>query len=276
MLQDKNEDLISVIIINYKTPLLTTSCIESIFQYTQWVKFEVILLDNGSWDESKKYFQKHLPETNSLKIIYSLRNLWFGWGNNLWYANSTWSYLFFLNSDTILFEDSLTLLYQEHKRIAKKQPLGLLWPRHYSNIEKSKIEIVWSKLPTRWTLFIETTPYLRNIWKKTYKDFMEEDTRQRDYTKQQWVLCGAAIFCKKEFFASIWLFDEQFFMYTEEKDLAIRSKENWFVSYYTVSTSIIHFQNQSPKTQRRKKYIFLQSFLKFIWKHKKYLFLSHR
>ena len=48
---------VSIIIVNYNTRQLTEECINSIFQHTQNVKFEIIVVDNASIDGSKKYFE---------------------------------------------------------------------------------------------------------------------------------------------------------------------------------------------------------------------------
>lgn len=43
---------VSVIIVNYKTKELTHNCIDSVFQNTNDIEFEVILVDNNSRDGS--------------------------------------------------------------------------------------------------------------------------------------------------------------------------------------------------------------------------------
>ena len=45
---------ISVIIVNYNTAQITKQCLDSIFEQTHDVEFEVIIVDNASTDESEK------------------------------------------------------------------------------------------------------------------------------------------------------------------------------------------------------------------------------
>lgn len=264
---------VSVIIINYKTPKLTTECIESILQHTQWVNYEIILVDNGSWSESKEYFTQYMPKDTRVRIIYSPHNVWFWWGNNVWYANCTWDYIFFLNSDTLLYEDSLTILYNEYNKLSNTYKLWLLWPRLYHDKEKTKVQIAWTNKVTLWKVIICSVPYLNILFSTTYKKFVYNIDRN----KSQWLsaICWAAFFVARHIWDELGQFDEQFFLYMEEFDLAMRTQKLWYENYYTVSTSIIHLENQSPKITWRKRYFSTQSLLKLLWKYKRYLFLSN-
>ena len=49
---------VSIIIVNYNTKKMTEECIDSIFQHTKNIKFEIIVVDNASTDGSKEYFEQ--------------------------------------------------------------------------------------------------------------------------------------------------------------------------------------------------------------------------
>ena len=49
---------VSVIIVNYNTRKLTGECIDSIFEKTSGITFEVIVVDNASQDDSIEIFRK--------------------------------------------------------------------------------------------------------------------------------------------------------------------------------------------------------------------------
>ena len=51
---------VSIIIVNYNTKNITASCIDSIYEKTSGLSFEVILVDNASTDGSKEKFEKDL------------------------------------------------------------------------------------------------------------------------------------------------------------------------------------------------------------------------
>lgn len=48
---------VSIIIVNYNTRDITKDCIDSVFEKTRGVSFEVILVDNASTDGSKEFFE---------------------------------------------------------------------------------------------------------------------------------------------------------------------------------------------------------------------------
>lgn len=257
--------LISIIIVNYKTPKLTVECVESILQFTQWVSFEVIVVDNWSWPESRQYFDKHMPQDERFMLIYSSNNLGFGWGNNLGYANTKGEYLFFLNSDTLLYEDSVSLLYNHYRLLEQEMSLGLLWCRLYNDIAKTKLQIAWTRDVTLFKIIVASFPFLRNIFSQCYDDFITNI--DRNINQIMWSVSGAAFMVSAHSRDTVWWFDERFFLYMEEFDLAMRYKKTWYKNYYTTVTSIIHLENQSPKMKWKKLLISLRSVFKFIIKY---------
>lgn len=79
---------VSIIILNYNTPELTTACVQSVIAHTSGVDYEIVLIDNGSKPESKAYFDQYLNDTPNLKIYYESVNHGFGGGNNVGYKYS--------------------------------------------------------------------------------------------------------------------------------------------------------------------------------------------
>mgnify|MGYP003659434064 CR=1 FL=1 len=97
---------LSFIIINYKTPLLTKDCIASIYALNCKCKFEIIVVDNYSCDDS---FSIITQEFNKIKWLQSEENLGFGRANNLAVSKSIGEYILLINSDVVLFENSIVL-----------------------------------------------------------------------------------------------------------------------------------------------------------------------
>lgn len=98
--------MVSVIIVNYNTRQLTTSCIRSVYEKTIGVSFEIILVDNNSTECDAAVFQEQFP---GIKLIKSDRNLGFAGGNNAGISQAAGEYILLLNSDTELVNDAITI-----------------------------------------------------------------------------------------------------------------------------------------------------------------------
>ena len=93
---------VSVIIVNYNTRKLTGECIDSIFEKTSGITFEVIVVDNASQDDSIEIFRKD-PR---IIFIENTENQGFGKANNLGIKYATGRNILFLNSDTLLINNA--------------------------------------------------------------------------------------------------------------------------------------------------------------------------
>lgn len=101
----KNSPLISILIVNYNGQHLINECLKSLFSINYpHNKFEVILVDNNSQDDSVSFIKKNFP---NVKLIESKENLGFAGGNNLAYSKSKGKYIVLLNNDTIVDKDWL-------------------------------------------------------------------------------------------------------------------------------------------------------------------------
>ena len=101
---------VSVIIVNYNTKELTKNTIQSVINKTQGIDYDIIVVDNnsqdGSVEELKNTFQ------NKITIIESKQNLGFGRANNLAIKQVKGKYVFLLNSDTELINNSIKIFYE--------------------------------------------------------------------------------------------------------------------------------------------------------------------
>ena len=98
---------VSIIIVNYNTKDLTKKAIQAVFDKTEGVEYEIIVVDNdskdGSVEELKKTFQ------DKIIIIEPKENLGFGRANNLGIKQANGKYVFLLNSDTELINNAIKI-----------------------------------------------------------------------------------------------------------------------------------------------------------------------
>ncbi len=258
---------VSIIILNYNTPELTTACIQSIIAHTSDISYEIILVDNGSKREDQAYFEKYLYDTPNTMVYYEPENIGFWPGNNKGYQYSRGTYLLFLNSDTILLENSIKILYDHYIKLEQSEKVGFLAPRLYYDRERTTEQIFGTKAPTFLDVFIYNIPWVKKLFESRYNRFRYSD-RKRDTDKQIGNAWGPVFFCSRQCFEDIGKFDERFFLYMEEFDTAMRLKRKWYKSFFTPKTSIVHLENQSPKVKWKKIKASLESMFKF---YRKYL-----
>ena len=97
---------VSIIIVNYNTCRMTAECIDSVFEKTHGIDFEIILVDNASTDGSREHF----AGDSRITYIYNDENLGFGRANNAGIERARGRYVFLLNSDTLLIGNAIKTL----------------------------------------------------------------------------------------------------------------------------------------------------------------------
>lgn len=98
---------VSVIIVNYNTSDLVKNCITSIMEKTKNVSFEIIVVDNNSKDGSVETIINEFPQ---VRVFPLKENVGFGKANNIGVQHAKGRYVFFLNSDTVLLNDAISIL----------------------------------------------------------------------------------------------------------------------------------------------------------------------
>lgn len=213
---------------------LTKDCIDSIIKYTSNVEYEIILVDNNSNDGSKDLFQLD----NRITYIYNENNLGFGIANNIGSKIAKGRYLFFLNSDTLLFDNSIFELYNFLENNSNVVVCG-------GNLVSKDM------LPTSsFERFFPSIVYeLNEIFLKIPGKIIFGRNSSYNYTNNSIKVAyvsGADLMIRTNVFAKLGGFDEEFFMYFEETDLCKRA--SCYGDIVSIpNAQIIHFGGQSSK-----------------------------
>lgn len=232
---------VSIIIVNYNTKKLLEDCIQSIYDNTNNVLFEIIVVDNASTDGSQEVIKTKFPE---VLFIESEINLGFGSANNLGAKYAKGAFLFLLNSDTILFENSIKILIEFFERKEKTLNMGVLGALLVD--EQYNVNGFGSHFPTcseENKINLRKIPFVK--WfvpapKKKDYDF-DNGYFQIDY------VIGADMFLRKKLFEEMNGFSKAFFMYYEESDLQKRMHNIGLKNYILAKTKIIHLEDGSGK-----------------------------
>jgi GT2 family glycosyltransferase len=221
---------VSIILVNYNSSALLRQCLKSIYEQTKEISFEIIVVDNASSDNSRQIVRS---EFSRVQLIESAQNLGFSRGNNLGARLAKGTYLLFLNTDTSLFENSIKVLadfLDEHPDIGAIGPKILFEDRCF--------QLSSGRLPNLFREFADKIVHsLVRKWRKIMCPLLE---RWHNTTKAVGWLTGACLMVRQKAFSQVNGFDENLFMYFEDKDLCKRiNASGWQIMYYPV-TSIIH------------------------------------
>lgn len=218
-------NLLSIIIVNYRTPELTRRCVESIYATSAGEVREVIIVDNDSKELFDDSLEKEFP---TLQIIKNSSNVGFGRANNLGAQHAQGKYLLFLNSDMILKADTLSTCYQE---IKQKGDIGVLSCK-ILNEDGSLQRSLFYDSGTFRALFKE------NLVIDKFYHFKEYKIR---------AVIGAFMLIPKTVFEKVGGFDPDFFMYSEELDLCDRIRKSGYSIKQTNKTTALHKHGGSTK-----------------------------
>ncbi|MDD5020756.1 MAG: glycosyltransferase family 2 protein [Endomicrobiaceae bacterium] len=237
---------VSIIIVNYKTKELAKDAIQSVFDKTEGINYEIIVIDNNSKDGSVEYLKNQFKD--KIEVIDAGKNLGFGGGNNIGIRKAKGKYIFLLNPDTKLINNAIKILYDY---MEQNEDVGACCGNLYDenmnpvlsfSMRKSTI---FSYLYTKYSHIISKIGTLNK--NKLYNYF-----NYGDKIKDVGYVSGADMFIRKSVLDKSGLFDEDIFMYGDDIDLSYRISKSGFKLKSIPQAKIIHLESKSTKNFQEK------------------------
>ena len=246
---------VSIVFVNYKTRDLTINAIKSVIEKTEGLEYEIIVVDNNSQDGSIESIEQEYPNIN---IIKNSVNAGFGTANNLAIKQAHGKYIFCLNTDTLLINNAIKIMFDYMER-DENSNIGACGAILYNK----EMEIIHSGGPLPNLSMVLWKLGLRYICKKSYKKLFGVDclAQKIEY------ITGADIFLRKTALDAIGVFDENIFMYFEESDLCYRLKKSKYEIRLLEDAKIIHLEGKSSNNLIQKKKLYKSSELYYYKKH---------
>jgi GT2 family glycosyltransferase len=116
---------VSIVVPNWNGGEVLAECVDSILEHTHDVTYELILVDNGSTDESRKAVVAYAENEPRINSILNDQNLYFARACNQGFAASCGRYVLIANNDILLRDDSISQLLSyadEHPEVAVVTP----------------------------------------------------------------------------------------------------------------------------------------------------------
>ncbi len=235
----------------------TIECVESALKLS-YDNYTIIIVDNGSNNDSFKILTKKFANINKIKIIKNEKNLGFAKGNNIGieYARKqeNCDFVFSINNDTVFNDKSIL-----SKMTEKYSPqIGVLGPKiigidnRNQNPLCKKVtfkKIIKDILESFFYMIIDINTFHNSIfYKKFVKPLVMKRRKNRIfYQHNNPVLQGAAIMFTPSYFKHYQGFYPGTFLFYEEYILSILLKKKGLISFYVDNAEILHKESMSSK-----------------------------
>ena len=199
-----------IVILNWNGYKDTVEGVESL-QQISYPNFEILIVDNGSTDNSEEKLKRKFPD---LKILQAGSNLGYAGGNNVgirFALSQCAELILILNNDVVVDEEFLNNLVSE---LESNKHYGLAGPCSYY---LDKPNIVWANGVSI------------NIDNYTHTPFSllgsNRGLNPTEKTKVVDGITGNCMLVRRKVFKDIGLFDERFYLLHEESDFCLRARK---------------------------------------------------
>ena len=209
-------ELISVIVLNYNGKGFLDGCLSSLASQT-YSDFEVIVVDNGSRDGSPEYIEENYPW---VRLAKNDENLGFAGGTNVGIRAAKGKFIITLNNDSMadrrFIEELIKPMADPEVGVCAAK---MLFPDGRIN----SAGICISRSGAAWD-----------------RGMFEPDRGQYEFVEEVFGACAGAALYRREMLDEIGLFDEDFFLYLEDVDLAFRARLAGWKCLYVPGARVIH------------------------------------
>lgn len=234
---------LTIIIVNWNAKELLKKCLASIYENTKDIKFEIIVVDNNSSDDSCIMLKDKYADTKDFKLIENKDNKGFAGANNQAIRISKGKAILLLNPDTIINGD---VIHKTYECLINEVKLGVAGCKVLN--PDGTLQLACRRMAPRpkdafFKLFGISKLFKKNKNLTRYNlthvsedEFLDVDS-----------VSGCFLMIKKEVIDKIGLLDETFFMYGEEMDWCMRAKKSGYIVRYCPVGTIIHYKGESSK-----------------------------
>jgi GT2 family glycosyltransferase len=215
---------IAVVVVNWNGAHLLPTCLASLREQT-WREFETIVVDNGSTDDSLALLARDFPE---VRLIALDRNLGLAGGTNVGIRASDAPIVATLNNDTEAdphWLDALHAALEDHPEAGSVASKLLLFDRR--DVIQSAGDFYRA----------DGIPGNRGVW--------EPDDGRYAHPEHIFGACAGAAAYRRTMLEDVGLFDDSFFMYCEDVDLAFRGQLLGYRCVYVPTAVVYHMLSAS-------------------------------
>lgn len=218
---------VSVVVLNWNGQKYLSDCFDSLMALAYpHEQLELIMVDNGSTDQSVSFMREHYPH---VKLVETGRNLGFAAGNNAGARQATGKYVAFLNNDAHVMPDWLV----ELVRALRLDPEVICAGSRLMNSAGDRVEFGGSSI---------------NFYGYGYQEgYDRSNIAAYAGTHPAIFACGGALLIQRSVFLDVGGFDEDYFANYEDVDLGWRL---WVMGYKVLYVGTAVAQHKHHGTQQ--------------------------
>lgn len=262
------EPTVHIVILNWNGREDTIECLESLRELG-YENARVVVVDNASTDDSVREISNEFP---GITILESAVNLGFAGGNNIGIRHAMergTDYIWLLNNDTVVENGALTALIN---RAAEDSSIGLCGSTLLYYSQKETIQALGGGTYNKWFGISRHIGQGRSSNRQICTDDVEN---KMDY------IVGASMLVSAEFVEEVGFLNEEYFLYYEELDWAVRGRDLFRLGYardsivYHKEGASIQANNlQKNSKSRLSDYYQIRNRLKFTWNYYPWMICS--
>lgn len=233
---------LSIIIVNWRSAFYTRQCLRTIYRHTGSVNFEIIVIDNASYDGCKEMLESEFPHVT---FIQSERNLGFGGANNLAFTRSRGKHILFLNPDTEIHQCAL----QKLIAALEEQPDAGMAGARLLNSDCSLQTTSVCAPPTILNAALSSSFLQEQFPNWSIWGMWPLFTNSNRPTAVK-AISGACMLAKRIVIEQVSGFTADFFMYSEDMDLCAKVTEAGWKIYYVPEATIVHHGGASSSATK--------------------------
>ena len=231
---------VSIIILNQNSKDALKGCLNSVYKKITGLKFEIVVVDNASKDDSLEMLRNDFPYVQTIKLEKATKPTE---AYNTAISQSQAKYVFLLNSDTILINNSIKTLFdfmEEPLNSATGACGGILFNQDDGMIKS------FTFFPKIKNMLINHT-FLKYIFPNVRKRYKNYETTFPDKPSRVDCISIADLMLRKSVLDEVGLFDEDFVLSHSEIELQFRIKKAGYDVYFIPQSKIYYLEQRAIK-----------------------------
>jgi N-acetylglucosaminyl-diphospho-decaprenol L-rhamnosyltransferase len=236
---------VAIVIVTYNSEEEITACLESVYQTRDGVSLQVVIVDNASSDGTVALVRERFPE---VELLIPGKNLGFAAGVNFGVRHTDADFVLLLNPDTVLRPNAIRIVHD----FALAHPQYGLYGGRTLKTDGRLEPLSCLGVPTLWSTFLFATGLSTIAPRSRWFNPESLGGWQRDTVREVGVITGCFLLVTSRIWNELGGFDERYFMYGEDVDLAIRARKAGYRPVICPDAELIHELGKSSESPAHK------------------------